>query len=739
MKKNLIKILAISTLVFGLGACDFGQQTNKSEESSKQESSQQSETSSSETQQSESSESSEEEAIEATITELLDLNAQGKWTLEGKKVVVKGLAVAAFYGNTLIGSTALGTTVNTLRAIQINYDEIDPLPEGARNIFSAEINAEGVLEDEEGHAVINHAKVTITNARLYDENGNRVPDTGASVYYWGDFSRTGFGGYVGRALSFPTRGVYQLASLPGEISADEEATFEVVFPGENLDTEDLDNDSLITCYIPAGISAGQAAALNEFFADAEVGDGVDMFAMTYFNYTVCGGAGFLLDSYWAELAAAELDIQQTWAEAVEKVQDSFIDPIPNMGYDEKAISYLVDFDPDKAPDDVLQEAYVYIDKALWGVTNTATFTINFKAEEDTEAAVANIASVLEAAGWESKLDEDGAAGYVLVQGGKTVSQALYEWSDTQITIYYMAHDETVGYNTAAEIMDIYEAGVNALMAECELVGEFESAIDLTTTAEAESQGYLVDISDLDANLDDFDDLGLVTGLATLSVSFADADTAYASYLEIYENLANAGFVDGIYNDYEGTTGLFNETSQEWLTLSFSGTSVLISVSYLNSADGIDALIFAASPALASALYANYASYFMAGYAEYFGFYAAGPVMPAFDFGEGVAPVESYIHFADLAKYLQYGILNFYMEFYFEDLDTAEDAYDAYVALLEAADFVAATEDAFNGVPGFVNTTTGEFVILGVDEDLNSVYAQVLIHGSDALANYVTVL
>ena len=744
MKKNLIKILAISTLVFGLGACNLGN-NSKSEGSSQQSSQQQSsesETHSSESQSSESqssesqssesqsseSSSSEEEAQEVTITEILDLNAQGKWALEGKKVVVKGLAVAAFYGNTLIGTTALGTTVNTLRAVQIDYDEIDDLPEGARNIFAAEITAEGVLQDEEGHPVITHAKVSITNARRYDENNQRIDGTGASVYYWNNFSRAGFGSYVGRALSFPTRGVYQLASLPGEVTTDAASTFEVVFPGENLDTENLDNDALITCYIPAGLSAGQAAAINAFFEGKQAGDGVDMFAITYFNYSVCGGAGFLIDSYWAEFAAAELDIQYTWAEAVEKVQDYFIDPIPNMGYDEKAISYLVDFDPTNAPDDVLLEDYIFVDPSLWGRTNTATFTINFAAEEDTVAACASINSNLEAAGWQSQLEEDTAAGYVLVENEKVVAQALYEFSDTQITIYYMAHDESVGYDTAAEVLALYQNGVNAVATALELEKSLTTAIDLTTTAEAVSAGYVVDLSGLTANIQYFDDYGLFAD-AAITIEFANEDDAEASAVEIYENLLDAGFVDGFYNDWVQYTGMWNATTSEFVTVSADDEYVVLSIEYLDVADILlGDFIMEADAESAYAQYAGYANYYMNYYSSY-GFYTGGIALTAFNFGEGVDPVYTDIDFSslfDIANATQgtYFIMDFMFSFEFADEDTALAAIMAYDAALEAAGFVWAESALFNAA-GLWNATTGEFVYLGLDE--NVVYVEVLVH------------
>lgn len=737
MKKNLIKILAISTLVFGLGACNFGQPTNKSEESSKQESSQQSETSSSESQQSESSESSEEEALEATISELLDLNAQGKWALEGKKVVIKNLAVAAFYGNTLIGSTALGDTVNTLRAIQINYDEIDPLPEGARNIFAAEITAEGVLEDEEGHPVINNAKVTITNARLYDDDGNRVPDTGASVYYWNNFSRSGFGGYVGRSLSFPTRGTYQLASLPGELSTDEEATFEVVFPGENLDTEDLDNDSLITCYVPAGLAAGQVSALNAFFADAEVGDGVDMFAITYFNYTVCGGAGFLIDSYWAELAEAELDIQQTWAEVTAKVQDNFADPIPDMGYDEKAISYLVDFDPADAPDDVLNPDYIYVDEALWPVMSTATFTINFKSEEDSEAAAANIASVLEAAGWAKELDEDGAAGYVLVDNEKTVAQALYEYDGTQITIYYIAHDETVGYASAAEIMDIYEGAVNELLTALEATPDFASLIDLTTTAEAASFGYMVDVSSIDGYAAHYGSYGLLA-TASLMISFNSQDDAVASANEIYAALLGAGFVDSVYNNFLTVSGLYNATSHEFVQFSLKGSIIKLEVVAMDAKSESFFIDDAVDMEGALYYYNDNVGYYMAKY-ESLGF-SKTSALPAFTFGEGVEPDAIELDFSVVFDIINaYGvyIMEGDMSFYFNATEEELNGYAAaYVAALAAAGFVEAESLAF-GVDGMYNETTGEFVYIGVDADYGLIEIDVLVHATSA-QSYVNV-
>ena len=61
MKKNLIKILAIASIALAAGAC----KGNKK--------------------------SSEDPAKLVTIQELLELDNQGKWTLEGEKVKIENL------------------------------------------------------------------------------------------------------------------------------------------------------------------------------------------------------------------------------------------------------------------------------------------------------------------------------------------------------------------------------------------------------------------------------------------------------------------------------------------------------------------------------------------------------------------------------------------------------------------------------------------------------------------------
>ena len=463
-----------------------------------------------------------------------------------------------------------------------------------------------------------------------------------------------------------------------------------------------------------------------------------MFAMTYFNYDVCGGAGFLIDSYWAEFADAELDIQYSWADAVEKVQDYFIDPIPNMGYDEKAISYLVEFDPSDAPDDVLQEAYVYIDESLWSRTNTATFTINFSTEDDTTAAVENIATVLEGAGWDSKLDEDGAKGYTLTENEKVVSQALYEYSDTQITIYYMAHDETVGYDSAAEILTIYQNAVNDVASELELENSLTSLIDLSTTAEAASAGYLVDVSEISAA--SMSEYGFFAD-ATLSITFASADDAAASAAEIQANLLEAGFVDGIYNDWLQFTGMYNLTSNEFVALNVKSDTVILTVEYVDMPEvSFSDFFYLATAATAYSTYAGYASYFMNAYATY-GMYTGGIALPAFAFGDENDPVYTDIDFSDIfwlpnAYGASYFMMEFDFAFYFEGEDAVLAAYQNYAAALVGAGFVEA-ENALFEVTGFYNATTGEFVMMDGDLETGRLGVYVLIHNLTLAGSVIT--
>ena len=211
MKKNLVKILALSSIALLVGACQPRSQ--------------------------------EEKAKLVTWSELLELDdtTEHNWTLLGQKIRIENVCLQGKYGNTWIVGGATGETIGTLCGAQVDIKGEVPALTGTG--WGADLTVEGTVSDVGGRLVIADANVVVNSERVYNED--KTEYTGGLAVYecpaeYND--RDLWEELLGRDKSgamFP--GNFQIASIPDELVAGQDTYFEVVFPGENIDAEDPDN------------------------------------------------------------------------------------------------------------------------------------------------------------------------------------------------------------------------------------------------------------------------------------------------------------------------------------------------------------------------------------------------------------------------------------------------------------------------------------------------------------------
>lgn len=552
MQKNSIKILALAALALSLGACGGGSSGGSSASTSTSESSA---TSASQSQSESSSESpsssdpSSSEDIPATlydISEILTLDAENQWEHLGEKVRVEGLVCQGLYGNTIIGGAAIGEKITDLRGLQIDCAEL-PVFEKSTG-WAALFNVEGTLADVNGRAVVQNAVVEVTSERTAEGGGG-------SVYYWpAEYMNRGYWDqYLGRNMSSAMiEGVFQLASVPEQITEEQGTSFYVVFPGENLDTEDIDNYSLINVKVEDGMSAAGVKAFNEFFAEKQVGDFATIFASGRYDSVENFGYGLVIESFasrFLEEPAEKPEIFNTWADLTAVVNEHFAEPLPDFG-DDRVFSYTYEVG---AATTVIKEEYVLVeDKEN---ANCATINYNYKAA-DGEAIVNFFVGKLETLGWvEGTGDFEGV--YTLTVEEKVVGELIIaSASETGLSYYYIAAGKTAEptaetYATFDELVAAYEATAAVRVGE-----GFESAlVDSVPTANE----YILDKSYEDSNKEEYDE-GVYDYIITFA--FNDAITAETVTADYQTALGEAGFVPAMLGNGYDFEGLYNKTTGE---------------------------------------------------------------------------------------------------------------------------------------------------------------------------------
>ena len=298
MKKNLLKILAIGAIAVSMGAC------------------------------------SSEKPQTVNITELLTINSTTKgWELEGKLVKIENLVCQGKYGNTIIGGSSVGNTIVDLRGVEIQTKKAPTFTIGSG--YGADITAVGRVVDVNGRLTLQKATVTVNSERDYDN----PPADGSAKYSGGlpmsycpaDYlSRSLWDGYFGRTFSGALyEGTFQLATVPGTLSATAATSFQVVFPGENIDVEDEENYSLIKVNVPNEVSDNAIESFNTFFADKKAGDFVTLCGLLQYDSEANLGMGYVLENYWQQAGleepASAPDILYDWDE-VEAAAYGFVTP-----------------------------------------------------------------------------------------------------------------------------------------------------------------------------------------------------------------------------------------------------------------------------------------------------------------------------------------------------------------------------------------------------------------------------
>lgn len=534
MKTNLVKILALSAMVLTLGACNTGGKSSGEPSSPA------------------------EEAQVVTITELLELDADYKFALEGKLVTIEHLALQGRYANTIIGGTSLGTSVTTLRGLQIDCAEFPEFQLGTKTGWGADITATGRVADVNGRAVLADATVVVNSERDYTKPvDDKTPYSGGlPVSYWpaAYMDRGSWDTYLGRSMSgIMFGGIFEIASLPETVSTEKGTSFQVVFPGEYADTEDLENLSLITVNVPDGIGEAGVTEFNKFFATAKVGDFVDIKGLGQYDLEKNGGYGILLDSFAAQDCVTPDPLPvvlKTWADAAAKAQGYYEDTLPDLS-NEKTFTYKVNTDyVTYGVEDLFSDAsFVKVDH------DAAVFVeFDFIAKpSDIEATFDEVVADLKAAGFEEDTAEDGAAILVKKDGETVIAQADVFNQDSYVEVDYMALPliTKFEFETFAGLNAFYEERVSGV------IGSTFATTLVDSTAPAVN--YLIDTADEMYNLNKYKDEEY-----EYYFSFTYAEDLGATAVADYQALlAAAGFVEKRMSDWSAN-GLYNATSHEFI-------------------------------------------------------------------------------------------------------------------------------------------------------------------------------
>lgn len=552
MKKNLLKILALGTVVLSLSACDLMKPSNKSSNASS------SETSSSEV----------EQAVELTIAEVFSVDsATYKFEHEGKLVRVKNACCVGSYGNTLVAGVpyASGGTITDLKGFEV---ELEAQPQWTTKVNGqyADITVEGRLTDVNGRPVLKDASVVVNGEAHYDENGNREYPEGSSSYscgYWSSsqFVRAYYDEYMGRSMNGAlVEGIFQLASVPTTVTANAAQEFSVVFPGENTNGQDEDNEYLINVTIPAGLSEKAVNKANNFFADKQVGDFLVMDALTRYDSTK-GGIGLLYENYWCgwldEVAEEERPVILTsWAGIQEQYASRYQTPLPNIGCEQEGVfSYVISDYFATAIDKIgfSDASFILVDHENGGLMEFAFNCGSAKAE----AVFAALGEKALAAGYEKDTtveleDEEVEAIYVLKSAEDVVAELYFGLGDKSVTVFYIAIRNTFDFaNTFAGAIELYEGKASV-----------ESALpDLPAADAAKVTKAKLDWSD-EETFDGFLAYSITPTFA--ADSYAD-DAAWEAMADAYEEaLLAAGFAKDYAFAPVIAEGFYNSTTKEFI-------------------------------------------------------------------------------------------------------------------------------------------------------------------------------
>ena len=689
MKKNLVKILALSSVALAVGACD---PTPKEQP---------------------------EEVLDLSVAEMFELNSDGTFVNEGKLVSLESICVYGSYGNTYVVGVPYveGADIRNLKGFEIEL-EAKPDWQGETNGRYANVDVKGRFANVNGRPVLQEGEIEINAEAQYDpDTGDRIDDDGAySAGYWGPklFVRDYYDEYMTRKMNGTLiEGIFQIASKPGEVSASSEASFEVVFPGENLDVEDLDNYSLINVTIPAGLDEEMVTKANTFFSSVNAGDFIDMMAITRWD-TSKGGMGLLFENWWGKYAkkAAGADIPEiysTWAEVQSTIEPLYNAPVADLsGADENdplnaPFSYLIDDsmyadNPRDYWTDDYKDVLVVVDNPE--KCGTVKITVNYKVA-DGEDYLNALFEKLEALGFESSTVEQGIYVFARSESDAVVEEFLLMAYESSAQLYYTAPRLVVDEDFAT--VALASAAYN--MRVSELLGStFATALPAASSELIENVNF-----NWNYEMYYYNKYQVAAFEYQFEISFVEAATEeqIGALAEAYAAaVAGAGFVEAYQSSF-AIQGLWNATTGEFIAdLSITEDNTLY----------LDVMVLRGAMASAVSLKPTSSAEMLAMInGEYAGWNGASAAyfptttssVTSFNLGELAPESFGFLDntYNDFDK--SWGYTPFFVASINYGRDLTQEDVALFVAQLTAAGFVEASHAAFGA--GYWKASTYEFI------------------------------
>ena len=350
MNKNLLKVLTVGALVLTLSACN-GKKNNGGD--------------------SPDTPVGPEGHGDYTIEEVFELDG-AKFKYEGEEVTVKNVCVYSAIDKMLLvgydGTQGKHPGTQKLKGFEVELETAPTWDSNSpTNGVYADVNVKGTLTDVNGRPVLKNGSVEINSEAYYDGEGNRTADGSQMSCGYYDLTnhmdeealleeRDEWNGHFGRSASGVfIEAVFQVASKPTSFSADEASSFYLVFPGENTDGADEENEYRIYAELPAGLTrnvksnaAGAQAGdkipayqwYENFFGTLSVGDYVLVDAMTRFDSTK-GGMGLFMDQMFSIGYSEKTDpvegIITTWAEIASQFEGKYTTDVPDLALEDQGV------------------------------------------------------------------------------------------------------------------------------------------------------------------------------------------------------------------------------------------------------------------------------------------------------------------------------------------------------------------------------------------------------------------
>ena len=437
MNKNLIKVLALSTLVLTIGACNKkgGGDTPGPEE---------------------------DDAIELTLAEMFDIQG-GKYVNEGKKVRVKDLQCYTEYeGKLLVGFGNAGGsyTTDNLKGFEVEPKEM-PQWSTDRKAHNADLTVTGTFTDYHGRPILKDAEVEILGEGENSKYATGVP------YYSGEMDRGTWNEEMGKSHNaISIEGIFQLASVPTPVSNTASAEFYVVFTGENTDATDPTNEYLIHGYIPSGLPEKAQTFWNGLFEGAQVGDFYYLSPYTLYD-TEFGGMGILCEDgvsanekYTYRLPEKDWPVVIKEFSGIKAEYDElFRTALPSIGCEEEGtFSYLINdlfgYNVDQIFSDPSE--FLFFEKLRKVGTLGITFNCGMMKTDIIFEAIGEKAA-LDGYELDQSLSSDEQAVYIKRVDEKVVGELLVTMEDRDVLVYFFGiratDEEASKFSSAITLME----------------------------------------------------------------------------------------------------------------------------------------------------------------------------------------------------------------------------------------------------------------------------------------------